>query len=536
MTIAGRRAVRIAGAVALAWAVIGIGAAAEPSASAALPSSTSPLVVFVRPLGSLGWSSHALHGVTAGVGAPSVAAAPDGAIVVAERVVSGDLVVAEGPVGGMLSSTDASASFGIPGVAGRPEVSATTASGITVWWRTPQGHLEVLSQQAVGAAWTATDVTLAAGGPLLAGDPTIVTTPSGRVTAFVVTQEGTLAEFAWSIASSSWSESDPTGGLTYPALHGDVSVLNAPHLPGARVILATTASGDVIELSDELGGMPVPARGPWRAVDLSFLGAPPAASAITAPVASSPYGSYVSTWGRLIVITLSSGLPDGFSTTDLSSTADAAPARGAVPAIVDSALGPAVAIRTTAGDLGAFSIRQPGASSDLSFQPRTAELVGSDVAAAVAGHTEVLVGVDAGPIAPTPLQRRILLTASSFDQQHRRLEETPGESECNPFSAAFGRGSTWGCRPGTSAEAWCSDFAQWVWRHAGVGTSGITGWAATFATWGAAHHRVQFGSHFHALVGDAIVWGTRSPLYGTHVGIIVSVFGDQIDVVSGNAG
>jgi hypothetical protein len=69
-----------------------------------------------------------------------------------------------------------------------------------------------------------------------------------------------------------------------------------------------------------------------------------------------------------------------------------------------------------------------------------------------------------------------------------------------------------------------------------VGTGGITGWAATFATWGAAHHRAQFGRHFHAEVGDAIVWGTRSPLYGTHVGIIVSVVGDQIDVVSGNAG
>jgi hypothetical protein len=244
----------------------------------------------------------------------------------------------------------------------------------------------------------------------------------------------------------------------------------------------------------------------------------------------------VSTWGRLIVVTLASGLPDGFSTTDLSTTADAAPAHGASPTIVDSPQGPAVAVRMSSGDVVAFPIRKPGASSDLSFQPGTAELVASDVAAAVAGHTEVLVGVDAGRIAPTALQRRIVLTASSFDQQHRGLQETPSESECNPFSAAFGRGSTWGCRPGTSAEPWCSDFAQWVWRRAGVGTGGITGWAATFATWGAAHHRAQFGRHFHAEVGDAIVWGTRSPLYGTHVGIIVSVVGDQIDVVSGNAG
>ena len=37
-------------------------------------------------------------------------------------------------------------------------------------------------------------------------------------------------------------------------------------------------------------------------------------------------------------------------------------------------------------------------------------------------------------------------------------------------------------------------------------------------------------------MGDAIVWGTGNPLYGTHVAIIVSVLGPYIDVVSGNSG
>jgi hypothetical protein len=175
-------------------------------------------------------------------------------------------------------------------------------------------------------------------------------------------------------------------------------------------------------------------------------------------------------------------------------------------------------------------------ATDLSFEPATSRLVASDVGSTTLGGTAVIVGADGGAIAPTPLATKIALLATSYDQQHARLETTPAGTDCNPFTAAFGRGSRWGCRAGTAAEAWCSDFAQWVWQTAGVHTAGITGWSASFATWGAAHHRVQFGTHFTGAVGDAIVWGTRSPLYGTHVGIIVSVVGRQIDVVSGNSG
>jgi hypothetical protein len=152
------------------------------------------------------------------------------------------------------------------------------------------------------------------------------------------------------------------------------------------------------------------------------------------------------------------------------------------------------------------------------------------------GDAIVAIAVDGGPIAPTPLERRIALIATGFDQQHRGFQTTPPGSDCNPFTASFGRGSSSGCPPRSAAEEWCSDFAQYVWRSAGVPTTGITGWSATFVTWGALHHRVQFGTHFKARVGDAIVWGTRNPLYGTHVAIIVSVLGRYIDVVSGNSG
>src|ERR1019366_10328734 len=157
----------------------------------------------------------------------------------------------------------------------------------------------------------------------------------------------------------------------------------------------------------------------------------------------------------------------------------------------------------------------------VSYQPATAQLVGSDIGSTNVAGNVALVAASAGPIAPTPLLRRIVLKAASYDQQHRFFETDPHGSYCNPFTAAYGRGSTSGCRAGYSAEEWCSDFAQYVWQTSGIQTNGITAWAATFVEWGAAHHHVQFGTHFTARPGDAIVWGTRSPLYGTHVAIIV---------------
>jgi len=131
---------------------------------------------------------------------------------------------------------------------------------------------------------------------------------------------------------------------------------------------------------------------------------------------------------------------------------------------------------------------------------------------------------------------RILLTAESQDQFHAKIEDTPAGSDCNPFTAAFGRGSTSGCAPGTSSEEWCSDFAQWVWQTSGINTSGISGAAKTFVTWGRSHGRFLQGMNQKPAVGDAVVWGVLNPLWGAHVGIVIGIKGKEIDVISGNSG
>ena len=67
------------------------------------------------------------------------------------------------------------------------------------------------------------------------------------------------------------------------------------------------------------------------------------------------------------------------------------------------------------------------------------------------------------------------------------ITETPLGSNCNPFTAFFSRGSTSGCPAGTASEAWCSDFANFVWWWAGADTAGLTGWSYTFVTYGQRH-------------------------------------------------
>ena len=167
------------------------------------------------------------------------------------------------------------------------------------------------------------------------------------------------------------------------------------------------------------------------------------------------------------------------------------------------------------------------------MQPLTEQLANSNPVAVELGGAVNVFTTSAGYL---PLIPRIVLTAESQDQHHAGIVDTPAGSDCNPFTAAFGRGSTSGCAPGTASEQWCSDFSQWVWQTAGVNTSGITGASKTFVTWGRAHGRFLQGINQKPAVGDAVVWGVLNPLWGAHVGIVVGVKAKLIDVVAGNAG
>src|SRR5271155_1379332 len=138
------------------------------------------------------------------------------------------------------------------------------------------------------------------------------------------------------------------------------------------------------------------------------------------------------------------------------------------------------------------------------------------------------------PLPPPPTARAIVQLAESQDQYNAGIQETPRDSNCNPYTGFFGRGSTAGCAPGLAAEEWCSDFAQWVWLNAGINTNGIGAWSFTFVDWAVAHGAAwQPGATNDPEPGDAVIWGTLGGGgYGAHVGIVVAVNGGDIDVVS----
>jgi len=113
----------------------------------------------------------------------------------------------------------------------------------------------------------------------------------------------------------------------------------------------------------------------------------------------------------------------------------------------------------------------------------------------------------------------------------------PSNTDCNYFTWTFpGRGNPAGCGYQTRAEAWCSDFANWVWANAGAGINGLTAYSYSFVTWGQQHGTFKAGPTNNPQPGDAVVWAT-SPTNSAHIGTVMAVRNDGwIKVISGNDG
>jgi hypothetical protein len=116
-------------------------------------------------------------------------------------------------------------------------------------------------------------------------------------------------------------------------------------------------------------------------------------------------------------------------------------------------------------------------------------------------------------------------------------EDDPTGSECNPYTAHFGRGSSAGCPTVNGvqwrAELWCSDFAEEAWQQAGVNVSGITAASSSFYNYGVAHgtwHPLSSG--YTPQPGDAAIFG--APASAAHVGIVYSGSNQHPNVVQGD--
>jgi len=96
-------------------------------------------------------------------------------------------------------------------------------------------------------------------------------------------------------------------------------------------------------------------------------------------------------------------------------------------------------------------------------------------------------------------------------------------------------------RPGTGRDddtyAWCANFAKYVWTRAGVvaDVGDLDTWAVSFQTYGHAHHTWHSRKSGYApRPGDALVMDRDPRRVIDHVGLVASVAGSTLTMISGN--
>jgi CHAP domain-containing protein len=174
------------------------------------------------------------------------------------------------------------------------------------------------------------------------------------------------------------------------------------------------------------------------------------------------------------------------------------------------------------------------------------------LAAPAAGHPAAPAGTPAPPAATTPAglsrpavgdadastakpataaMRRKIVKIAKDELADRRHNHEIGGYNCNFYSTALGAGHR-SCTNGWRSEAWCADFARWVWKRAGADTHGLSAAVSSFHTYGVKHHTWNSGASTAGVQrGDAAVY--RHP---SHVGIVIAVDHGKITVISGNSG
>jgi hypothetical protein len=128
---------------------------------------------------------------------------------------------------------------------------------------------------------------------------------------------------------------------------------------------------------------------------------------------------------------------------------------------------------------------------------------------------------------------RLIAYQQLFDTT--RNAEVPAGSNCNWYAAYWRTGAT-GCANGWRAEAWCADFAKYVWQQAGASVVGLNASTESFRNYGLWH-----GTWRPTLAGIrpgvvAIFDDDDDPTSTYHVGVVVEVGASGVQIISGNVG
>jgi hypothetical protein len=534
---------RVGFALAIPALVIPALVAVAPGASTTAGASTTPATDSVMPLqefvnddaGGHLWNA---YNQTANASGPTIVGRPsavlNGASVYAfVRAANGDLTeyTNDNAHGQLWNAYDVTHLSGGSAITSDPAAVLISPTSFEVFAEATNGNLVEFSGSAGSQSWTTTNLSQATFGAEVAGDPSAVMVGSA-LDVFAQSPAGHLVEFSGTPGGPTWTLTDLTAVSTGPMLGGDPFAV----VYGASQIhvYGLAANDDLTEfVNDGAGGRA------WNAYDLTTGAAGPSASGRPSAIV---YGKTVHVYVRAASGDLTEFVNDDaggrlWNSYDLTKAANGPAIVGDPGAILYGAGNVQVYVQATSGDLTSFINDDAGGRLWNSYdqtQYAGGLMVGTDPDPIVYGST---VHVYVGGPPPSQQVAQVVALAEGADQNNAAVVETPPGSNCNPYTAYFGRGSSVGCAPGTSAEEWCSDFAQWVWTAAGIPTTGIDGWSYSFVTWGQAHAGAwQPGDDNNPQAGDAVIWGDLSSTYGVHVGIVVGVSQGMIDVVSGNAG
>jgi hypothetical protein len=156
------------------------------------------------------------------------------------------------------------------------------------------------------------------------------------------------------------------------------------------------------------------------------------------------------------------------------------------------------------------------------------------VVACLAAAAAPLVAAPAAHAGPAPqvvYDASVLIAYQQLFDASRNVE-VPLGSNCNFYARHWGTGTA--CANGWRAEAWCADFAKYVWQQAGASVVGLNASTESFRNYGLWH-----GTWRPTLAGIrpgvvAIFDDDGDPTSTYHLGVVVGVGASGVDIVSGN--
>ena len=439
--------------------------------------------------------------------------------------------------------TDLTESAAVPTVKGSVAVVIDRANRIVLFARSTSDHLLRVRSGSGAGGWSTTDMTQDLGAPSITSSPSAAIGARGGISVFWRSSTGHLiGALQHRRLVNRWEVRDLTKATGSPTVAGTPSAVST-RVDGASVTVATkTFDGRLFVLADDNAKLTV-----WTAYDLT-------GQTRTGTVSSSPTAAFTSGRlavtavrddGSLLVVSAPRAGSQRFVAADLTAGAGTGTIKRDQPSVALDAGRMLVAARNADKHLLVFSADPATSFLSVSATDVTANGGGISITSAPvistrAGGPAVFASRYLPPPPPPPppppssLATTIVSIAKGQDQTAAKVAEVPMGTNCNPYTGHFGRGDPSGCPAGSSAEAWCSDFANWVWQQAGAQIGGLTGWSYTFANYGRAHGTWKLGATNNPQPGDAIIFGDESQHYGSHVGIVVAVRDGQIKMTSGN--